>query len=49
MHIYTIDDVHAIEHTTIELSYPIDDINTIDTIIEVSHTIEKLSYTIVET
>ena len=46
MHIYTIDDVHAIEHTTIELSYTI---NTIDTIIEVSHTIEKLSYTIVET
>ena len=42
----TIYDIHAIEHTTIELSYTI---NTIDTIIEVSHTIEKLSYTIVET
>jgi hypothetical protein len=36
---YTIYNIHAIEHTTIELSYTIDDINTIDTIIEVSHTI----------
>ena len=39
MHIYTIDDVHAIEHTTIELSYTIDDINTIDTIIDITYTI----------